>query len=1152
MKRIIMRLHILLLICSNSIQIQAQEQFEGPQIIPPSPNAASLGQYADIPVSNYTGVPNISIPLYTIKSGDIQLPININYHASGIRVAQEASWVGLGWSLNAGGVITRQIRGLDDLAPRGYGVGYPEFLNQGLMPPANIYNLPQWPTNNSEFNKQISNYKNIQNGNYDGEPDIFYYNFLNYSGKLVYKSITASRIEFISLDQNNLTFTCDIFGRKWTAIDGNGWKYYFGGDNENAIEKTRNHTISGSAPLLSNDRYDNDLRGYSGTHTPYEMNNAWYITKIETPKGDTIDFTYGRSSYETRSQISDAMSKNRVVSYNEIENTYSGRVSANIPSIPSVYSKSQQTTKYVYLQEISFNNGFLKFNTEDRHDLFSKPSTYLSQRLASIELLNLEKNVIKKVAFNYSYFNNTSRNENYLRLKLNSIQEFDNLSSNSSIKPPPYEFDYYGSNLPRKTSYAIDHWGYYNGVNTNYTLIPYFFGQVGTQGAYLIVDGSNRGVDEEKMKTGSLKSIKYPTGTNVEFIYESNDYFNFNRTIDVYSNRNNWESYSVMDSPGFDPEQDSREEEFTIEERTPAILNIIAIDHLNNNFFRVDNPLHNIQARLIREDGRVVHAVHPEYDLTNNSKYDLTENVILEPGTYKIQANYKDFVDPIRLANYEIVLDIQVGIRYRKQEEPEKNIKGGGLRIKSIITKDGTSLINKKEFSYKTNGNSTGRLMSPLSYYYTLGLFNSQFSIPQGGVVFRLTSRTEHLFSSSNSVFPLGSSAQGGSIGYDQVTVYNKGSDSSLFSKSEYFYRNRAETPVETFLPGVPNLVNRSNGQLLNEKHYNNKGDIVRTKSTNYKLNRDSRFNIKGVIVKSLIPSSGLTSPDPTSPGPGPTPPVAVRFYDVNSEWWHPKDETERIYDVNGNNPITTFTTYDYDNPDHKNVTQTTQTNSDRKTLTKKYYYPSDRPTNTSMSNSVFNQMIADHVLNPVLKEETEVNDVLTHSIIRNHTIRPRNEDGQIVNMYLPENVQSLKNGTEDDYETRIDFKKYDSYGNLLEVSKTEGAITSYIWGYNREYPIAKIENATYQDIAEALYIPIARLQDYDESNLSQINTLRSRLPNAMVATYTYDPLIGVTSMTDPKGYTMTYHYDDLNRLKFVKDQDGNIVSENEYHYKNN
>ncbi len=68
----------------------------------PSPTAASLGKYSDIPVSYHTGVPSISIPLYTLTEGDLQLPISVSYHAGSIRVDETASAIDLGWSLNAG------------------------------------------------------------------------------------------------------------------------------------------------------------------------------------------------------------------------------------------------------------------------------------------------------------------------------------------------------------------------------------------------------------------------------------------------------------------------------------------------------------------------------------------------------------------------------------------------------------------------------------------------------------------------------------------------------------------------------------------------------------------------------------------------------------------------------------------------------------------------------------------------------------------------------------------------------------------------------------------------------------------------------------------------------------------------------------------
>lgn len=132
-----------------------------------------MAQYADFPVSLYTGTPAIDIPIYTIDLGDYKFPINLSYHASGIRVAQEASWVGLGWVLNAGGAIMRTIRGHDDFE------GY-------------YYNEEEIPEKTSDIEK--SGYTGLTKDpvskldycrllfGCDVEPDIFYYNFADYSG----------------------------------------------------------------------------------------------------------------------------------------------------------------------------------------------------------------------------------------------------------------------------------------------------------------------------------------------------------------------------------------------------------------------------------------------------------------------------------------------------------------------------------------------------------------------------------------------------------------------------------------------------------------------------------------------------------------------------------------------------------------------------------------------------------------------------------------------------------------------------------------------------------------------------------------------------------------------------------------------------------
>ena len=138
--------------------------------------------------------------------------------------------------------------------------------------------------------------------------------------------------------------------------------------------------------------------------------------------------------------------------------------------------------------------------------------------------------------------------------------------------------------------------------------------------------------------------------------------------------------------------------------------------------------------------------------------------------------------------------------------------------------------------------------------------------------------------------------------------------------------------------------------------------------------------------------------------------------------------------------------------------------------------------------------------------------------------------------------------------------------GNPLEISETqESPHTIVLWGYDFHYPIAKIENGTLEGLSITSLHQIASisaLSNYDndrtignlgrEGNLRiALNNLRTLFPNSMITSYTYDPLIGVTSATDPRGSTIYYEYDEFNRLKHVKDKDGNILSKNEYNYKN-
>ena len=137
------------------------------------------------------------------------------------------------------------------------------------------------------------------------------------------------------------------------------------------------------------------------------------------------------------------------------------------------------------------------------------------------------------------------------------------------------------------------------------------------------------------------------------------------------------------------------------------------------------------------------------------------------------------------------------------------------------------------------------------------------------------------------------------------------------------------------------------------------------------------------------------------------------------------------------------------------------------------------------------------------------------------------------------------------DYEFMSSFTYSD--GKPVQVIQKNGVATSYIWGFKGQYPLAKIEGKSYASISShvATIHNICNAVPFNETNLvNALNNLRNAYPNALVTTFTYDPLYGVKTITDPKGDTITYHYDTLGRLEYVTDKDDKRLSENEYNYR--
>jgi hypothetical protein len=457
-------------------------------IIPPSPEAAELGRYGEHPVSLFTGLPSISVPIWNLQSRKLSTSVSLSYHASGIKVSEAAPFTGLRWNLNAGGAITRTVRGLPDESAKGY-FKY-EWGDNNL--PQKFINLD--PAGADDFNLL----KNIAEKSVDGEPDIYYYNVQGLSGSFVFDAfgdahtMSYQNIEIRRTDADNRQFII-------IAPDGTTYRFGLSLDGTEAFEETDIHK----------------------DHTP-AFKSTWYLTDIITPfNEDTISF-----EYETGAG-------NAQYSYLQYETQRYGLSESQEPPCPTILESVKKTyadavviNPRLYLKTIKAANGSVKFETSaGREDHLST-----ERKLDKIIVEDAQGNDIRTFEFEYGYFNDDKTNDKHFwkRLRLDAIHEQDSTGGSKTGDKPLYTFDYYDHGkgfprLPRKDSYDQDHWGYYNHALNNKTLVPAYENYGGID-----FDGADRepSDNDNHLIVGTIKRINYPTGGYSEFEFEPHNYKN--------------------------------------------------------------------------------------------------------------------------------------------------------------------------------------------------------------------------------------------------------------------------------------------------------------------------------------------------------------------------------------------------------------------------------------------------------------------------------------------------------------------------------------------------------------------------------------------------------------------------------------------------
>lgn len=415
--------------------------------VPVAPEAAQIMKYVDYPVNYFTGTPNISIPLYTVNGKGIEVPIALSYHGGGgIKVNEIPTWVGLGWNLFAGGEITREVRGLADeggTSGSAYGGGnhsWPPIW--ATDPPIHRFvdTLIRQVATSTLTTNTFWHMKNASMGYVDLEPDLYYFSFGGLSGKFMYNSAFDS---FVCTERQPYVVKRIAGENTWRITTQDGTQYYFS-FSDSVVTQTKNDCISMASSAWS---------------LAPQTETSWKLTKIVNADGtDSILFFYNKTreyNYYTAGPVLEynmfsVNPHNSLIRLNQIcftNNKFRGALELKhiVSNADSVIFVTQTTERRDMIGGYALSKIIIKSREENivknifrlNHDYFSRPDTSGPYR-------GSQNGAIK----------------DSVSLKLLSLVECGNSESNpDSLK---HTFTYNSTRLPYRLNFAQDIYGYAN------------------------------------------------------------------------------------------------------------------------------------------------------------------------------------------------------------------------------------------------------------------------------------------------------------------------------------------------------------------------------------------------------------------------------------------------------------------------------------------------------------------------------------------------------------------------------------------------------------------------------------------------------------------------------------------------------------------
>lgn len=934
----------------------------------------------------------------------------------------------------------------------------------------------------------------LRAGTADSEPDIFYYTLNGKSGKFYYDQVQE---KFVTASKDNVVIEWD--GAFFTITSDNGDKYTF-----TEREYTQRNMSSEGPRIVT----------------------AWYVTRIENAtQTESILFTY-----DTEMQMSHQFTS--FSKYVMLGGEVCSSAFDQAPDSPSSAENSESTltttrVEAKLIRNIHFKGGYVKFTPgSERDDLLG------GHVLDSIQVYTNSNVPVMKYKLEYRYISGTEAGKNcnasdpysFNWLFLNKVRQLS-IKDESFLE---HEFEYNETVPPCRTSTAQDYWGYYNGKHANTTLIPPI--NIPTSGNAMQFGDADRSVDPIKSQFGILSKITYPTKGWTEFDFENHEVVGNDEMPRRYITR-------VQPLLGEEtPTSTSYDTTFVINNPPDKFLNdknvnggaFISVNFSipGCDFSQGSTPCVTLMVENLDDPGKSL----INFDSPFSGYY-------MPNGRYRMSISFNPYYDLSRTDTVDYS-NFFYTVSYNELDgayDADQSY-AGGLRIKEIRSYPGGTGASPviKRFRYTLgldSGISSGdMLVAPHFIYsdyvgyesYCSEMEGSRYTILSRALYFRMKA-----YSNVQQVTHSGSY-----VGYAEVNVETDHPGMSGASVYKFSFERDAVSASFPYPPAVSKEALR--GHLVKELHLKKTGEAyspVKETSNQYSLGKSEEPVVYALKTGSLILSN--------KPELAPLP-MAETYQLSRLANYHTFQQEKNYNDEDATKFTESEVSYQYDEA-YNLLTSSISSAQNGAAIEKRYKYTKD-----FQGVPVYEALLQRNVVSPVIEESA------FKGLNRTHTAKTEYAEWGTDNLLLPDKVQERYGDAP--FTTQLDYQAYDRAGNPLEVKPRQGPIKSYLWGYEGSYPLAEIVNASYAQV-EAAMGGAAAVQALSSSlepsqfQLDLIASLRTKLPGALVTTYTYKPLVGMVTSTDPNGRVTSYDYDGFGRLQSVKDA-GNVVKSYEYHYR--